>query len=189
MSTLVIYSCLSGNSRKRCPCLLVLCVEFLSSKRDGVHPNLDFIPGMFLFLTKFLFFGVVPSRILLSCGLTQISSWSPSWIPLSASVSGYSLLWLVEDAALAMGKEVALVSVPPGFFPALLTFAFVQLFLIVLITPDPVCSSFNDFLLLLLPLLLPMADHFLQISVKLSARWFCLFRSLQEERQLIFCLL
>ena len=88
-----------------------------------------------------------------------------------------------------MGKEVALVSVLPGFFPALLTFAFAQPFLIVLITPDPVCSSFNDFLLLLLPLLLPMADHFLQVSVKLSARWFCLFRSLQEERQLIFCLL
>ena len=189
MSNLVIYSCLSGYSRKRCPCLLVLCVEFLSSKRDGVHPNLDLIPGIFLFLTKLLFFGVVPSRILLSCGLTQISSWSPSWIPLSASVSGYSLLWLVDDVALAMGKEVALVSVPPGLFPALLAFAFVQLFLTVLITLDPVCSSFDDFLLLLFPLLLPMADHFLQVSVKLSARWFCLFRSLREVRQLIICLL
>ena len=185
MSTLVIYSCLSGNSRKRCPCLLVLCVEFLSSKRDGVHPNLDFIPGMFLFLTKLLFFGVVPSRILLSCGLTHISSWSPSWIPLSASVSGYSLLWLVEDVALAMGKEVVLVKVLPVFLPALLAFAFVQLFLIVRITPVPVCSSFNDFLLLLL-LFFPMADGFPQIIG--SDRWFCLFRSLREVRQLIICL-
>ena len=87
-----------------------------------------------------------------------------------------------------MGKEVALVSVLPGFFPALLTFAFAQPFLIVLITLDPVCSSFTAFLLLLL-LLLPMADHFSQIIVKLSARWFCLFRSLREVRQLIICLL
>ena len=161
MSTLVIYSCLSGYSRKRCPCLLVLYVGFLSLKRDGVHPNLDFIPGMFLFLTKLLFFGVVPSRILLSCGLTQISSWSPSWIPLSASVSGYSLLWLVEDVALAMGREVVLVRVFSVFLPARLTFAFVQLFLMVRIMPVPVCSSLKDFLLLLLLLLLPMADGFL----------------------------
>ena len=87
-----------------------------------------------------------------------------------------------------MGKEVVLVMVLPVFFPALLVFAFVQLFLTVLITLVPVCSSFNGFLLLLL-LFFPMADDFPQIIVKLSVRWFCLFRSLREVRQLIICLL
>ena len=60
-----------------------------------------------------------------------------------------------------MGKEVVLVRVLPVFLPALLAFAFVQLFLIVRITPVPVCSSFNGFLLLLL-LFFPMADGFRQ---------------------------
>ena len=67
-----------------------------------------------------------------------------------------------------MGKELALVRVLPGFLPALLAFAFVQLFLIVRITPVPVCSSFNDFLLLLLIFFPMVDDDFLQIVVRLS---------------------
>ena len=58
------------------------------------------------------------------------------------------LPWLSEDVVLDIGKEVVLVMVF-SLLPALLDFAFPQLFLIVRITLLPGWHSFKDFLLLL----------------------------------------
>ena len=189
MSALVIYSCLSVNSRNLLPCLLTLYVKFLSSNRDGVQPMRLLIPLMFVFLTKLLLFGVEPSKMLVSCGLTHISRWSSFWIPPSVSVPVFDvLLWLVDDVVLVIGREAVLVIAFSIFVPpALLVFAFPQLFLIVRITSLPIWHSFKDFLLLLF---FPIVDIFVD-SNSSSTRSvpICLFRLLREMRQLTCCLL
>ena len=91
-----------------------------------------------------------------------------------------------------MGREVVLVMALSAFvLPALLVFAFVQLFLTVRITFFPVWSSFKDFLLLLL-LFFPIVSGFCRFEFKFlgeSVFTFCLFRSPREVRQLTCCLL
>ena len=77
------------------------------------------------------------------------------------------LLWLFEDVVLDIGKEVVLVMLF-SLLPALLDFAFPQLFLIVRITLLPGWHSFKDFLLLLF---FPIVGVFCQF--KFFADSFC----------------